>query len=173
MVWVNPNPEVHAGEDASYNVNDAIFITALGSGTMTWINGENISCRECPQTQIYPTHSGCYVVETRNEEGCTASDDICIDLTEDFTIYVPNSFSPNNDGINDVFLVFGENISDVSMEIYDRWGAKIFYSGDYRTGWDGKFKDTSCPSDTYTYLIRYKGVDRKSYTKTGNVNLIR
>lgn len=173
MVTVNPNPTVFAGNDASYNMNDAIFVTALGTGTLTWVQGEDILCRDCPQTQVYPTRSGCYVVQAVNEEGCSASDDICIELTEDFTLYVPNSFTPNGDGINDQFVFFGENISDATLEIYDRWGAKIFYSADFHTGWDGTFKDALCPVGSYTYVIKYTGLNRKKYTKTGNVNLMK
>ncbi|PBQ34185.1 hypothetical protein CNR22_21230 [Sphingobacteriaceae bacterium] len=173
MVVVNPVPEVYAGRDTSYNINDQIFIHATGTGTLTWMKGEGITCLDCPITQIHPTRSGCYNVLAINDEGCTVEDDICIELTEEFTIYVPNSFSPNNDGINEEFLIFGENISEISMEIYDRWGIRLFYSEEFHKGWDGKFKDVACPVGTYTYIIKYKGANRKNYTRTGNVNIIR
>ena len=173
MVSVNPVPEVFAGRDTTYNLNDPITVTAMGSGTLTWVSGPGIVCNVCPETQIYPTRSSCYFVEALNEYGCKAVDDICIELTEEFTIYIPNSFTPNNDGLNDVFLIFGENISEVSMEIYDRWGHSIFNSNDFRTGWDGTLKGINCQPGTYTYVIMYTGLNRKKYTKTGNVILTR
>ena len=173
MVTVNARPEVYAGKDTSYNLNEAIFLNARGTGTLTWVRGEDIICAVCPQTQVFPTRNGCYVVEALDDSGCKATDDICIELTEDFSIYIPNSFTPNNDGKNDHFLIFGENISQVSMEIYDRWGVKVFYSEDYTVGWDGRYKDVLCPTGAYTYIIRYTGLNRKKYTKSGNVNIVK
>jgi gliding motility-associated-like protein len=173
MVTVNPKPDVYAGRDTSYNLNDAIFINAVGTGTLTWVSGEGIICRDCPYTQVYPTRNTCYVVQASNDYGCSVTDDICIDLTEDFTIYIPNSFTPNNDGLNDVFMIYGENISQVSMDIFDRWGVRIFGSTDYKLGWDGKYKGTLCEEGTYTYIVSYTGLNRKRYTKTGNVSIIK
>lgn len=173
MVSVNPKPQVYAGRDTSYNLNEAIFIEAKGTGTLTWVRGEDIICAVCPLTQIYPTRDGCYFVEAVNDYGCKVSDDVCVKITEDFTAYIPNSFSPNNDGLNEQFLIFGENISQVSMEIYDRWGMKIFYSEDFNVGWDGRFKSEICPVGVYTYVIRYTGLNRKKYIKTGSVSLIK
>jgi len=173
MVTVSPKPTVFAGRDTSYNMNDAIFINAVGTGTLMWIRGEEIICSVCPLTQVYPTRDNCYVIEAINEEGCRATDDICIALTEDFTIYIPNAFSPNNDGLNDKFLIFGENISKVSLEIYDRWGVKIFSTNDFYMGWDGYYKGELCPLGSYTYVVHYTGLNRKKYTKTGNINLTR
>ncbi len=173
MVQINPKPVVFAGRDSSYNANEVIFIEAVGTGTLTWVRGEDIYCLDCPKTQVRPMRDGCYIVEAVNEYGCSVTDDVCIELTEDFTVYIPNTFSPNGDGKNDLFLIYGENISDISMEVYNRWGVQLFQSGDYKVGWDGKYRESTCPVGVYTYVIRYTGLDRKKYTKTGNVNIIR
>ena len=173
MVAVNPKPNVYAGRDTSYNLNEVIFIEANGTGTLTWVRGEDIICTACPRTQVYPTRDGCYVVEAVNDVGCKATDDICIGVTEDFSFYLPNSFTPNNDGINDEFLIFGENISQVSMEIYDRWGVKIFHSEDFFVGWNGKYNGISCPEGVYTYVVRYTGLNRRKYTANGHVSIIK
>jgi len=173
MVTVNPKPEVFAGNDTTYNLNDAIFIRATGTGTLNWVRGEDIVCAACQLTQVYPSRNGCYSVEAENDFGCKATDEICLELTKDFSIYIPNTFTPNDDGKNDHFLIFGENISEISMEIYDRWGVKVFHSDDYSVGWDGKNKDVLCPLGVYTYVIKYTGLNRKKYTRTGNVNIVR
>jgi gliding motility-associated-like protein len=173
MVTVSPRPKVFAGRDTSYNSNDAIFVNASGTGTLTWISGEDVLCKVCPKTQVFPTRNGCYVAETVNEYGCKATDDVCFVLTDEFTVYIPNTFTPNNDGKNDVFLIFGENISDISMEIYDRWGVRVFSSNDYRIGWDGTYKDAACPGGVYTTIIKYTGLDRKKYTQSGHIMLLR
>lgn len=172
MVTVNPRPEVIAGRDTSYNLNDAIFITAKSTATINWVRGEGINCVSCAETQVYPGRNTCYVVEATNDFGCIASDEVCIELTEDFTAYIPNTFTPNGDGMNDMFLIYGENISNVSMEIYDRWGTRLFYSDNFATGWDGHYKSVLCPAGVYTYVINYTGLNRKKYTKTGSVTII-
>jgi gliding motility-associated-like protein len=173
MVGVNAKPKVFAGRDTSFNLNDAIFINASGTGTVSWISGEDISCSDCPYTQIFPTRSGCYIARAVNEFDCFVTDDICIDLSEEFSVYIPNSITPNKDGLNDVFLIYGEHVFDVSMEIYNRWGLLVFNSNDVKIGWDGSYNGEECAADTYTYKIRYTGSNRKKYIKTGHVFIIK
>ncbi len=173
FVQVNPNPVVTAGRDSSYNFEEAKFLSATGTGTMTWIAGEEISCRDCPNSQIFPNNSGCYVIETVNEFGCKAKDEMCVEVTKEFSIYVPNAFTPNGDGINDEFLAFGYNITDFTMEIFDRWGEKLFSSGELTKGWNGTFKGQPSEYAVYIYKITYKGLDGKRVNKTGHVTLNR
>jgi gliding motility-associated-like protein len=134
-----------------------MFLSASGTGTMTWIDGEEIACRVCPNSQVFPTRNSCYVIETVNEYGCKAKDQMCIDVTRDFGIYIPNVFSPNGDGINDEFLVFGYNISEFYIEIFDRWGEFIFNSKDISNGWKGTYKNKICQDGMYIYKVSYKG----------------
>jgi gliding motility-associated-like protein len=172
-VKVNPNPTVKAGRDTTINLDQPMFINAIGTGTMTWIDGEEIMCRVCPTSQVFPTRNSCYVVETINEFGCKAKDDMCIEVTREFGIFVPNTFSPNGDGINDEFLMSGYNISEVSMDVFDRWGEKLFSSKDINIGWNGTFKNVPCENAVYVYKITYKGLDGKKANKTGHVTLNR
>ncbi|MBI2721788.1 MAG: gliding motility-associated C-terminal domain-containing protein [Bacteroidetes bacterium] len=172
-VIVNPLPKVNAGRDTIYNLDEPMFLNATGTGTLTWLEGENILCTVCPDSKIKATRSGCYVIESINEFGCKAKDEVCIDVTIDFGVYIPNAFTPNDDGLNDVFLVYGYSISDVNMEIYDRWGEKLFTSGDQKIGWNGIYKGTLCKNDVYVYKVKYKGLDGKFHAKTGHVTLTR
>lgn len=172
-VQVNPNPKVKAGRDTIINVDQPMFLSAIGTGTMTWIDGEEIACKDCPNSQVFPTRNSCYVVETVNEFGCKAKDKMCIDVSRDFGIYIPNAFSPNGDGINDEFLVFGYNISEYYIEIFDRWGEFIFNSKDISIGWKGTYKNKICQDGMYIYKVSYKGLDGIKTTKTGHVTLNR
>ena len=124
FVKVNPNPTLKAGRDTVINLDQPMFLSATGTGTMTWIDGEDIVCRVCPNSQVFAKRTGCYIVETVNDFGCKAKDEMCIEVTTEFGIYVPNTFSPNGDGLNDVFLMSGYNISEVTMDIFDSWGEK-------------------------------------------------
>ena len=173
FVKVNPNPTVVAGRDTTFNLEQPKFISALGTGTLTWIDGTEIMCRVCPNSQVFPTATGCYVVEALNEFGCKATDEMCIEVTTEFGVYVPNAFSPNGDGVNDEFLISGFNITDITMDIFNRWGEKLFSSKDIAQGWKGTFKSQPCEVAVYVYKITYKGLDGKKYNKTGHVTLNR
>jgi len=172
-VTVNPNPVVYAGRDTTFNLDEVMSITSNGTGTLKWISGDNISCSDCPHTQISPRFSSCYIVEAVNSFGCKRQDEVCIKVTDDFYQYLPNSFTPNNDGLNDVFFIFGSGLSNVKMEIYDRWGELLFRSADQTNGWDGTFKGLDCQPGAYTYRISYKGLNGRTFEKAGTVNLIR
>ncbi|MBL7934112.1 MAG: gliding motility-associated C-terminal domain-containing protein, partial [Bacteroidia bacterium] len=173
LVVVNPLPSVFAGRDTTYNLDEVIMLRAVGSGTLNWIYGDGIPCKACPETQVFPERSGCYVVEAINDFGCKASDDICLEITDEFGVYIPNSFTPNNDGLNDEFIIFGTGITNTSMQIFNRWGQLLFSSEDYTQGWNGLYKGQLCEGGTYTYVFKYTGLNRKKYIKKGGVTLIR
>ena len=88
------------------------------------------------------------------------------------SLYVPNTFTPNGDGLNDNFGAYGEAINDYSMEIYDRWGALIFKTASANEKWDGNYKGKPSPQGSYAYKIAALGPDGKTTTKQGTVNLI-
>jgi gliding motility-associated-like protein len=112
----------------------------------------------------------------------TTSDQGCIDTTfryvrikEDFGIYIPNAFTPNNDNVNDFFTILGLGIKDFEMFIYDRWGIQIFNSSEITRGWDGRVqsKGTQCPSDVYVYKVHLIDNEGISHNYMGRVTLVR
>ena len=107
-----------------------------------------------------------------NNFGCIDSLSIPIKITPIKTLYVPNSFTPDNDGINDFFFPKGLNITPFKLEVFNRWGIIIFTSIDIKNSWDGTYKGKGCISDVYIYKITY-GSEEYSHIKTGNVTLIR
>lgn len=173
MVVVNPRPKVFAGRDTVYNLDEPVMLSASGTGTISWISGENVECPSCWVSRVYPGGNECYVAQTLNEYGCAAQDMVCIEITNEFYVYIPNTFTPNNDGLNDVFYVVGSGISDFSMEIFNRWGQMVFRSTEQARGWDGHFKGDLAESAIYTYRVAYKGLNGKRYEKSGSVYLSR
>jgi len=93
---------------------------------------------------------------------------------EDF-IFIPNTFSPNHDGENDVFypIIGNEEVNEYVFRVFDRWGTEIFYSTAMNDGWDGFFKTAECPQDVYVYILEYRSVNGEKVRKYGHVNLIR
>ena len=113
-----------------------------------------------------------------NVNGCSDSISGIITVFENYTLFIPNSFTPDGDEFNNEFKVLGYGIdpSKFSMKIFNRWGELIFESYDLDKGWQGKYgKDSlSALAGTYTYLIEYQFVNQEqSMSKVGNINLIR
>jgi gliding motility-associated-like protein len=91
-------------------------------------------------------------------------------------IWVPNAFTPDNNGYNDVFMAKGANLASFRMYIYNRWGELVFETSDIDTGWDGKWSGEPCPSDVYVWMVVYEALQEKgkaAFTKKGNVYLLR
>lgn len=87
---------------------------------------------------------------------------------------MPNTFTPNGDGINDMFMpVIGKNLQDYSMKIYSRWGTLLFSNTDYSWGWDGRTNNQNCPTGTYYYECTYKTPTGEELSKNGFLELIR
>jgi gliding motility-associated-like protein len=115
----------------------------------------------------------CYrVIAYRNGDSLqSVSNVVCI--PSEFRLFVPNSFTPNGDGVNDIFLPKGIFVSEYNLQIFNRWGEKLFESDDINTGWDGIFKGEVCPMGTYLYQIKAKGANGKSKELSGTIQLLR
>ena len=87
-------------------------------------------------------------------------------------VYVPNAFTPNDDGVNDILYVRGP-VKEIYFAIYDRWGQKIFESTDPKTGWDGFVNTVELAPDVYAYYLEALCIDGKKFFKKGNVSIIR
>ena len=115
-----------------------------------------------------------YIVTGISKYGCLATDSVRIDLTYD-NIFIPSAFTPNNDGLNDVFHVVNlGRFKLVNMSIYNRWGEMVYHvtDGDNK-GWDGTYKGIPQDLGVYNYLVIVSGPDELQQTFKGNVTLIR
>ncbi len=173
LVKVNPTPTISAGVNSIFNSDELMQIVAKGTGTITWIAGEAIICSVCPLTQIMPKNSGCYKAQAINEFGCKTYDEVCIEVTNNYNIYIPNVFTPNEDGLNEGFKVYGTGISDVTLTIFDRWGEKLATTTDMDKGWDGFYKGKLCKNEVYVYLVTFTSLDGKKHTRKGHVTLLK
>lgn len=88
-------------------------------------------------------------------------------------IYIPNAFTPNNDGKNDVFLIYGNTIASAKMSIYTQWGQLIFQSDNVANGWDGTFKGVNQPIGVYVFMVEVQLTDGSTVIKKGTVTLLR
>ncbi len=117
--------------------------------------------------------SGIYYVQITDTCG-TTSDTINIDVCAVSAIWMPNTFTPNGDGLNDVFKPLWISLNEFEMYIYDRWGQEIFHTTDINGGWNGKYQGELCLSGVYIYFINYKDVDSSEKKKKyGCVTLLK
>jgi len=114
-----------------------------------------------------------YVV---NQYGCYAWDSQYVYIEPDYSFFAPNAFTPNNDGKNDIFYVYGEgiNYSTFQMYVFDRWGNLIFISNDINKGWDGaQVGGPISQIDTYVWEVKFSDMSGNEHKYVGHVNLIR
>lgn len=121
--------------------------------------------------------SGNYSIRIIDEMGCLADTILNVGYVSDCPIYIPNAFSPNNDGVNDIFTIFVENsVSYNFLRIFDRWGNKVYedINGEIRGEqefWDGRVDDSFTVSGTFTYVFQLAGENRP-ITLSGEINII-
>jgi gliding motility-associated-like protein len=109
----------------------------------------------------------------RNQNGCADTVYDVLNIKPAFTIYFPNVFTPNGDGINDTFMPKGTGIIKFGMEIFDRWGATIFSTGDFGNCWNGKYKGDEVKQDVYTWKAQVVDIFNKKHEFVGRVSVIK
>ena len=159
---IDPLPTVDAGPDQSLVAGSEAHISAHGTNISTylWTPGQYLSCDSCynPSASLLNTTS--FTVTVTSIHGCTATDSITIHMFCDKSqIFIPNSFTPNGDGENDVFYPRGTGVSNIkSFRIYNRWGEVIFEKqnisiNDAASAWDGSFNGVQARPGVYVYFV--------------------
>lgn len=141
-----------------------VTVNNAGNYEVTWSTGQ------INQDEIGIDNSIDSLTVIVNNLGCATSDLTII--TRDCPAYLPNTFSPNGDGVNDRFAPLTNNITSFSLSIYSRWG-ELVYTGTTFDGWDGTLKGEPAPIDTYVYTFDGIGLDEKVLKQFGSITLIR
>jgi gliding motility-associated-like protein len=147
----------------------------------TWIAGDLVSdCQECDQYSFQPTGDGCLQVIIEDYRGCIATDSICYKAIPKNRVFVPNVFSPNDDGKNDWFSLFSDNSVEqvLLFTVYDRWGAIVYQKdslqpNDETSGWDGTSNGKYCENGVYIWVAEVMFINNQKNTYNGDVTLIR
>ena len=172
MVDVDPLSPVNAGPDVTINLGDVVTLspTAVAGATYSWSPSDNLSCTNCQNPTANPPNTTMYVL-TVNEGACTLTDTVVV-YVKCNDVFVPNAFSPNGDGYNDVLYVKSVCITSLtSFAIYDRWGEKVFETTDITKGWDGKLGNTELLPQVFVYFIEASGTNDEPISKKGNISL--
>lgn len=159
VVLTTSSPTITSMENASISIS--------GGGTYLWNNGDST-----PIITVNPQQTTTYCATVTSVEGCTKSNCITIIIQDISTLYVPNVFTPNGDGVNDVFYTPNSHIMSYELKIFNRWGQILFSSTDPLKGWDGVYNGQAVPDGVYVYILEAKGADNVKYNKTGHITLI-
>ncbi len=172
-IIVKPSPTANAGEDIALSCGSSAQLNATGIGTYSWIPTEGLSCSNCPNPIVTPSTTIQYCATITSLNGCSNTDCMIVKTDVEFTI--PNAFSPNNDGHNDLFLIRGWDncIKEFSFVIYDRWGEKVFETNNLNMGWDGTYNGKLMDSAVFVYYVTATLNNGEKITKKGNISFIR
>lgn len=178
---------VDAGEDQQISLGNSALITATTFPfdrpvSLTWTSANDTSsfCKSCFSIEVIPPGTTSYLATIVDSTGCTATDEITIFVDDKKPIYVPNAISPNGDGYNEGFTLYGGVAARKInlLRVYNRWGALLFETHDIelnqpKLGWDGNFNGKKCNPGIYVFYAEVSFVDNKTKVFKGDINLLR
>jgi gliding motility-associated-like protein len=176
-IEIFPYPEIDLPSDTSLDYNASITLNAGNPGAdFEWYADKYYWSQEIVLENL--TRPMQVDLQVSNN-ACASTHQLFIDVAAapEIQFYIPNAFTPNNDGMNDVFLPITKNIDYFEMHIYNRWGGLVFESDNKYNGWNGTRKGKECIDGVYTYIVQVSGQNPESgntsQTKTGTLVLIR
>ena len=182
LVTVKPSPTVEAGNDITITAGTPGQLQAVGSNDVVswkWTPEYQLSCLSCPNPQAVPKQTITYSVQVKNADGCTSRDNVTVFVTcNKGNLFIPNTFSPNGDGMNDKFYPRGTGIGLIrSFRVFNRWGELIFErinfnANDAGAGWDGTYKGQKLSPDVFVYACEVICENNEILLFKGDVTLI-
>ncbi|MFK7932912.1 MAG: PKD domain-containing protein, partial [Saprospiraceae bacterium] len=176
---------VDLGEDLSLNLGEDARLNAQVSPpdrevTYLFTGTDSLSCLDCPNPTVFPLETATFNVTVTDNNGCSATDAIRIQVAKPRPVYIPTAFSPNGDGANDHFYLFADNSASeiISLRIYDRWGELMYEGlnvpfGDEQLGWDGNFLGKPMKPAIFAYVAEVAFIDGEVRIYDGDVALLR
>jgi gliding motility-associated-like protein len=167
-----------AGSDFDIKLGESVFPIVNHNYSLVdieWSAHNDISCSDCIDPEIFPLQDGEYILTAENDRGCVLSDTILVRVDDTKNVFIPNSFSPNQDGINDVFEIYSQLniVKEIkNFLVYDRWGNMIFDGKTSNTfSWDGTFDNRPASLGMYVYFIEIEYIDSIIEKLTGSISI--
>jgi gliding motility-associated-like protein len=128
-----------------------------GPLTYSWGPPNGLNCYDCAAPVFSGNYSLNYVVTVTNATGCTGTYAAEVTVIPNYEIFVPNAFSPNGDGANDDWMIYGnlQGIKQLNVAVFNRIGEKVFETTDLNFKWDGRYKGTYAPPGVYVYVAQF------------------
>ncbi len=182
MVTVSENPSADFTAPSTSISNPDVQFTnnSQNASVHLWDFGD-LSSSTNSSNEIHPHHiyadTGyyCVTLKVSSDLGCKDSAEHCLIVFPETKFFIPNSFSPNADGVNDFFFAKGSYVSDFEMMIFNRWGSQIFHCNDINTAWNGRVNNSGeiVQEDVYVYFVKLKDADHQHKSFTGSVTVIK
>jgi gliding motility-associated-like protein len=181
-VVVNPLPVIDAGKDEVIIAGNNVQLQVSGSGVdhLVWALDSTLSCTNCYGPFAAPKSTTTYYVTAYSNKGCEATDSVTVKvLCHSSQLYIPNTFTPNGDGLNDFFFPRGKGVEIVkSFRVYSRWGELLFERNgmpvnDEYAGWNGTHKGQKLAPDVYVYIIEADCDNGSPIQWKGDVTIVR
>lgn len=171
--------EITTSPEVTVKIAEATTLSAeanLPNVTWQWLPKSFLSCSDCAEPIAKPLETTLYTIIGTSKEGCRAEAKLRINVKGGEEIFIPNTFSPNDDGTNDKFTVFANSsIAKIKQfDVYDRWGNLMFENTNFPPnntdyGWDGSFRGQKSPTGVYVYRIAIEKADGTIKTLNGDV----
>lgn len=180
-VIIGDSPQLKLPENLIVSLGDSVQLnpewTNVNNPTFIWSPTVGLSCSDCPYPMASPIQSEAYILSLVGENGCTFEQTVNLRVLEELNLFVPDAFSPNDDGRNDTLSFFeGKSIAAITeFKVFDRWGALVFNGSQIENNlvWDGFINGNKANIGTYIYKLSGEKLNGKSFVKTGTVNLVR
>ncbi|MBL7892565.1 MAG: gliding motility-associated C-terminal domain-containing protein [Bacteroidia bacterium] len=180
VTFINISAPTASISAAETTITEGEQITLNGSGGVSylWSPAATLSCNTCQNPAALPSTTTIYTLTVTAANGCTDTSDVTVKVNplclDEKTIFIPNIFSPNNDGKNDVLAIEGNGLTNIYLGIYDRWGNLVFETYDNIHSWDGTKKGNPVEVGVYSYYLRGTCVKTHGVvTLKGNVTLVK
>ncbi|MFN8116971.1 MAG: gliding motility-associated C-terminal domain-containing protein [Bacteroidia bacterium] len=176
FVTVFDMPVLQVSNDTTINIGESATVSASGGVSYSWspnING-TIACPTCSSTVVSPTLTTNYIVVASNSIYCKVQDTVTVIVDVNCgDFFIPNVFSPNGDGLNDMINVHGRCISTFNLQIFNRWGEKVFETSTLSESWDGTFRGQKLDTGVFVYKAEGVSIDGQEFKLKGNITLLR
>jgi gliding motility-associated-like protein len=176
-ITIRPTPIVDAGRDTLiYRNTEGILQGTTNVTRYFWLPNAEISSATDLNAAVSPLFDRVYTLYVESEYGCTNFDSVTIFVEGKTQIFIPTAFSPNGDGINDVFRVVPPTLNIETLNefaVFNRWGEKVFSTTDISQGWDGFYKGKAQGLSVYVWYFDAVTYDKESVFRKGNVTLVR
>ena len=167
--------------DTNINIDQTVQLTPALSpysdsaiNVYSWSPGFGLSCTNCPSPVVssYAAQTTYTLTITYNGH-CTATDTATVWVNGVLKVFIPDVFTPNHDGNNDIFYVYGDGIKSLNLKVFNRWGEKVFEGNSQFDGWDGTYKGQLQPQNVYIYEATIYSLDGQTIFRKGSVTLVR
>jgi gliding motility-associated-like protein len=184
-IQINPSIEINESalieaENITLNYGETLDLVPnigpLNAWVFSWYINGDVFCEDCYSISLSPETNGSVELVIQDSEGCKSySDALSIQVLVEYSVHIPNIFSPNNDGINDVFQAFfSDGVKPAyELQIRDRWGNIVYYKKGEQIAWNGQFRGEDVAEGVYTYALVFSLVNGVEIVETGDVYLMR